>query len=139
MTRKYHRELNDRCRVGIVEGNAKWLKEEALKPSSKIDAEVLERILLVLDEDHALELFFDAIPGCCGSKLVQPIHAPVTTKLQQSLDGFLDRTFSSPLVPESVRNERLIDIDHLPQCGPFGTWTQGSFTDPWQLFQWAQG
>jgi hypothetical protein len=35
MTRKHHRALSDRCRVGIVEGNAKWLKEEALKPSSK--------------------------------------------------------------------------------------------------------
>jgi len=68
----------------------------------------LERILLVLDEDHALQTFFDAVPGFCGSKLVQPLYPRVTTKLQQSLDGFLDRTFSSQLVPESVRNDRFI-------------------------------
>ena len=107
-TKNHYRELSDRFRMGIVEGNANWVKEEASKLSSKIDAEVLERILLVLNEDHALVSFFDAIPGFCGSKLVQPLYSRVTTKLQQSLDGFLDRTFSSRLVPESVRNDRVI-------------------------------
>ena len=105
---KHHGDLSDRCRVGIAEGNAKLLEEEASKPSSEIDSEVLERILLGLDEDHALETFFDAVPGFCGSKLVQPLCSRVTTKLQQSLDGFLDRTFSSHLVPGSVRNDRVI-------------------------------
>ena len=81
----------------------------AAKPSPEIDTEVLERMLLVLDNDHALEGFFDAIPGFCDSKLIQkPLHPRVTTKLRRSLDGFLDRTFSSNLVPESVRNYRLI-------------------------------
>jgi hypothetical protein len=106
--KKHHRDLREHFRAGIVEGNAKWFREEALKPSSEIDAEVLERILLVLDDDHSLESFFDAVPGFCGSKLVQPLYSRVTTKLQQSLDGFLDRTFSSRLVLESVRNDRLI-------------------------------
>ena len=107
-TKKHHRDLSDRYRAGIVEGNARFLTEAALEPSPKIDAGVLERILLALDEDHALETFFDAVPGFCDSRLVQPLHSRVTTKLQQSLDGFLDRTFSSQLIPESVRNGRLI-------------------------------
>jgi len=84
------------------------LEKEALKPSPEIDTEVLERMLLVLDNDHALEGFFDAIPGFCDSRLVEkPLRPRVTTKLRRSFDGFLDRTFSSNLVPESVRNYRL--------------------------------
>ena len=107
-TKNHHRDLSDRYRVGVSEGNAELLKKAALEPSSDIDAEVVQSILLVLDEDRALESFFDAVPGFCGSKLVQPLYSRVTTKLQRSLDGFLDRTFSSSLVPESVRNGRLI-------------------------------
>ena len=129
-TKRYYRDLSNLFRAGIVKGNAKSVEEAASKPSSKIDAKVLERILLVLDDDHALETFFNALPGFCGSKLVRPLYSRVTTKLQQSLDGFLDRTFSSHLVPESIRNDRL---HHLPQCSPFGTRTHWSFAGPWQL------
>ena len=106
--KKHHRDLSDRYRVGILDGNARFLQESASKPSPQTDAEVVERILLVLDEDQAFETFFNAIPGFCGSKLVQPLHSTVTTKLRQSLHRFLDRTFSSPLVPESVKNDRFI-------------------------------
>jgi hypothetical protein len=82
----------------------------------------VESILLVLDEDRELETFFDAVPGFCGSKLVQPLYARVTTKLLQSLDGFLDRTFSSRLVPEFVRNGRLITCLNAAHSalGPIG-------------------
>jgi len=121
-TKKHHRDLSDRYRLGVIEGNAKLLREAALKPSSAIDAEVLECMLLVLDDDHALETFFDAVPGFCGSKLVQPLHSRVRIKLQQSLDGFLDRTFSSRLSPESVRNDLLITCLNAAHSalGPIG-------------------
>jgi len=104
----HHDDLVNRFSGSIVEGNAKLLEKAALEPSSEIDSRILERMLLVLDEDHVLETFFDAVPGFCGSELVQPFDSQVRTKLQQSLDGFLDRTFSSHLVPESVRNDRFI-------------------------------
>jgi len=108
-TRDHYRDLSNSYSGGFIEGKMKWVEEAASKPSSDIDAEVLERILLILDEDHALESFFDAIPGFCDSKLVQKsLNSRVMTKLQHSLDGFLDRTFSSHLVTESVRNNRLI-------------------------------
>jgi hypothetical protein len=68
--KKHHRGLSGHYRVGVLEGNTKLLEEEASKSSSEIDTEVMERTLLALDEDHALETFFDAIPGFCGSKLV---------------------------------------------------------------------
>jgi len=107
-TKRHHCGLSNRYEVGIAEGNAKLFEKEALEPSLEIDAEVVGRILLVLDEDHAFETFFDTVPGFCGSKLVQPLYWGVQNKLQQSLEGFLDRTFSSRLVPESIRNDRLI-------------------------------
>jgi len=122
-TRKHYRGLSDRYGGGFIEGKRKWAEETALKPSCEIDTEVLERMLIVVDEDHELERLFDAIPGFCDSKLVQkPLHPRVTTKLRRSLDGFLDRTFSSHLVPESVRNDRLIvclDAAHSA-LGPSG-------------------
>ena len=88
-------------------------KKEALKvaskPSSKVDALILERLLFTLNKDHDLETFFDAIPGFCNSKSSDlPLSFRVQTELQQSLDCFLDRTFSSSLVSESVRTGRLI-------------------------------
>jgi hypothetical protein len=107
--RRQRHDLHDRYRAGFNEGKTKFAEEAALKPSSRIDAEVLERILFVLNEDHALEEFLDAIPGFCDSNLVQkPLDSEVRTKLRQSLDGFLDRTFSSHLVTESVRSDRLV-------------------------------
>jgi len=107
--RRQHHDLHDRYRAGFNEGKTKFAEEAALKPSSEIDAEVLERILFVLNEDHALEEFLGAIPGFCDSNLVQkPLDSEVRTKLRQSLDGFLDRTFSSHLVTESVRSDRLV-------------------------------
>ena len=73
--KKHHRDLSDRYRRGVSDGNAKLLEKEASKRSSEIDAEVVERMLLALDEDHAFEIFFDTIPGFCGSKLVQPLYS----------------------------------------------------------------
>ncbi len=70
---------------------------------------VIERTLLALDNDDALGKFFDAIPGFCNSKLRQGSLPPsVQKKIQQALDGFLGRTFSSDSVSESVKGERLI-------------------------------
>jgi len=108
-TRDHYRDLSNRYKRGFIEGKMTWVQEAASKPSSDIDAEVLGHMLVVLDEDHALESLFDAIPGFCDSELVQkPLHFWVTTKLRRSLDGFLDRTFSSHLVTESARNDRLV-------------------------------
>jgi hypothetical protein len=108
--RKRYRRLSNRYSDGFLHGVWKVAEEVASKPSPEIDASVIERILLALDDDHALEAFFDTIPGFCNSDLVNavPLPSPVGTKLQQALDGFLDRTFSSNSVTESVRSDRLI-------------------------------
>jgi len=102
-------DLSHRYKGGFTEGRTKSIEKAASKPSPEIETEVLERMLLVLDNDHALEEFFDTVPGFCDSRMVhKPLDLRVTTRLQKSLDAFLDRTFSSHLVTESVRNNRLI-------------------------------
>jgi hypothetical protein len=94
---------------GLLQDKIRWTEQKSSEPSQDIDAEVLGRMLIVVDQDDELEKLFDAIPGFCDSELVQkPLLPRVTTKLQRSLDGLLDRTFSSYLVTESVRNDRLI-------------------------------
>ncbi|KAF8479056.1 hypothetical protein DFH94DRAFT_38235 [Russula ochroleuca] len=108
-TRRRYYDLSNHYKEGILFGKWKTANEYTSNPSSEIDDLILKRILLTLDEDHAMEMFFDAIPGFCNSKLsIQPLPFLVRTKLRPALDGFLDRTFSSSLVPESVRASRLI-------------------------------
>ncbi|KAI9462046.1 hypothetical protein F5148DRAFT_236657 [Russula earlei] len=122
--RKHYRLMIHRYSEGFLQGTSKAVEETALKPSSEIDALVLERLLLALDEDDSLEKFFDAIPGFCTSKLVTvPFSSSVQTKFQQALDGFLDRTFSSDSTSESVRSIRLVICLNAAEAaiGPDGT------------------
>jgi hypothetical protein len=114
--RRYIYDLRQRYSEGLVGNKAKWVEEAASEPSWGVDIEILDQILLVLDEDDELKRFFDAIPGFCNSELVKkPLHPWITTKLQRAMDGFLDRTFSSHLVPESVKNDRLITCLNVAQ------------------------
>jgi Family of unknown function (DUF6535) len=106
--RKRYRRLSDRYSDGFIPGIWKVAEETTSNPSPEIDASVIERILLALDDDHALEAFFTTIPGFCNSNIVNvPLPSPVGTELRQALDGFLDRTFSSNSIPESVKSDRL--------------------------------
>jgi hypothetical protein len=107
--RSHYRDLSKRYDDGFLKGQRKQTEEIAFKPSLEVDTLILERILLRLDEDPALETFFDAIPGFCNSKLcILPLLNWVQTKIRRVLDGFLNRTFSSDLVSESVRVSRLV-------------------------------
>ena len=109
VARMHYIDLSLRYEEGFIEGRTKSVEKVASNLSPEIDTEVLERMLLVLDNDHALGEFFDAIPGFCDSSMVhKPLDLRITTRLQQTLDAFLDRTFSSHLVPEPARNGRLI-------------------------------
>jgi hypothetical protein len=108
-TRRHYRKLSNHYSGGFLYGKWNEANEIASKPSSEIDALILEKILHSLDEDSALETFFDAIPGFCKSKLTDlPLSFRVQRKLREVLDEFLDRTFSSSLISESVRTGRLI-------------------------------
>jgi hypothetical protein len=108
-SRRHYRDLSGRYGEGLLIGKRRAVKEIASKPSSEIDASILMQILPTLDEDHTLEIFFDAIPGFCHSIFtVLPLSSKVQRELRQALYGLLDRTFSSNLFSESVRASRLI-------------------------------
>ena len=92
---------------GFIEGKRKWAEETASKPSCEIDTEVSQRMLIVVDEDYESERLFDAMPDSLASATRNSSKNLSILGSRQS-DGFLDRTFSSRLVPESVRNDRLI-------------------------------
>ena len=60
-------------------------------------------------EDDAREEFFAAIPGFLESKVhKEHLSNDFRNNFSQDLGGFLDHTFSSSLVAESVRSDRLI-------------------------------
>jgi Family of unknown function (DUF6535) len=103
---RHHRDLRDRYGKGFLLGKLKVADEAASKPSREIDGMILDSIMAYLDEDHKLEAFFNAIPGLKLSDSFLPSRT--RKKLRQSLDGFLNRTFSSSLISESDRTGRLI-------------------------------
>jgi hypothetical protein len=94
-------------------GIVKTAQEAASKLSAEIDGHVLRWTLDALDEDQELEQFFEGIPGFCSSKVVDKptrILAELDDyfKLSAAFRGFLDRTFSSSLVSETVKKKRLM-------------------------------
>ena len=107
--KRHCRDLSNRYKKGLLNGKWRAAKEIASRPSSEIDALILERIFPSLHDDHVRERFLESIPGFCHSKLsALPLSSPVLQKLGQALDVFLDRTFSSGLTPELVQTRRLI-------------------------------
>ncbi|KAI0289033.1 hypothetical protein B0F90DRAFT_1729313 [Multifurca ochricompacta] len=64
------------------------------------------------DEDHELEQFFAGIPGFFRSRVVknprQAFHVADREKMSKSLIGLIQRTWSSNLVDESVKQRRMV-------------------------------
>jgi hypothetical protein len=101
-TRKGHRNW------GMME----FAEEKARDSALELDGDVLKRTLNALSGDQDLERFFDAIPGFCDSEMVEdPQHnldILGRLRLAEELVGFWDRTLSSNLVSESVKERRRI-------------------------------
>ncbi len=79
-----------------------------------IDSDSLLWTLESLDEDADLEKFFEGFPRLCDSEtgkelnLQQGFIAPYKTRLSNALIGLMNRTLSSNLVSESVKQRRII-------------------------------
>ena len=106
----------------VVGGIVKRGQETVSALSAKIDSGILKWTFDALDEDHELEQFFEGIPGFCNSNVVddpQSILVRLDDGLGGAFSGFLNRTWSSNLISEAVKNRRLIicakaaDIAHL--------------------------
>ena len=104
----------------------KEFEETALKAPSEIDGRTIMWTYESLDEDHELEQFFAGIPGFCSSKVVDNPQSSLSSlrswTLARALIEFLERTWSSNLVSETIKMRRLvicvraIDAAHLSKA-----------------------
>jgi len=96
----------------LLRGVEKEFEEIALKAPSAFDGRVLMWTYESLDEDHELEQFFAGIPGFCSSKVVDNPQSSLDSLRSQSvasaLKGFLEQTWSSNLVSETIKIRRLV-------------------------------
>lgn len=96
----------------LLAGLAKAAEETARGLGSGIDGRALLWMFESLDEDHDLERFFAAIPGFCKSKVVvDPLNTftkPNDRRLSAALIGFMDRTMTSNLISDSVKQRRIV-------------------------------
>jgi len=101
-------------------------KSISLKRSSEIDVRVLESTLNSLDDEEAMEKFFEAVPGFFSSQWVKHTSTYLPARLQDEfkevLYEFLDYTFQSTTIPESAKTSRLtIGLDaSRSSLGPNG-------------------
>jgi len=83
-----------------------------LNISPDIDYNALLWMFKVLNDDDEFEQFFDALPSLCASEeLGDPrggFITPNEEELSNALIGMMDRTFMSDLVPEPVKQRRII-------------------------------
>ena len=134
---RYHasrrfQDLERSCCKSLAQGMQKTAEETALNTSSEIDTRAFMWTFDCLDEDHELESFFSGLPGFRSSKVVNDPLLSLTEeemlKLYGALHGLLDRTFSSDLLPVSIKNGRAlicakaVDPEHSP--------VDRSFVDP---------
>ena len=96
----------------LSQGVLKTAEETALGSPSEIVARAFMWTFDCLDEDHELERFFSGLPGFRTSKVVDdPLPKLSEEQKAQLLDGLialLDTTFSSDILPQSVKNRRAI-------------------------------
>ena len=113
----------------------------ALQLSSDIDYRALLWMFRTLSDDDEFEEFFDALPSLFDSEaLLDPQRAfikPNEKILSHALVGMMDRTLLSDLVPEEVKQRRVIictkAIDATSLLGPWWTLRRVLFGD-WHGF-----
>ncbi|KAH9011969.1 hypothetical protein EDB83DRAFT_348387 [Lactarius deliciosus] len=96
----------------LLQGMQKTVEKAALDSPSEIDTRAFLWTFDSLDEDHELERFFSGLPGFRSSKVVDDplprLPEEQRKKLSTALMGLFHRTFSSDLLPESVKHWRAI-------------------------------
>ncbi len=97
----------DRYR-GWMQGGVRKAAEEESERLSKIDTQILDWIINALGDDESLENFFKAIPDFFNSDLVNISPTEdLRKRLEQVLKNFLNRTWLSNSVHDSVKIRRL--------------------------------
>ena len=108
----HYLDREDSCRKRLAQGVQRAAEEDALKSPSEIDTRAFMWTFDRLDEDHELERFFSGLPAFRTSKVVDDPLPSLTEeerwKLCEALRGLLDRTFSSDLLPASIKSRRAL-------------------------------
>ena len=112
----------------------------ALEQDPEIDHRALSWTFESLDEDKELEKFFEGIPGLCSSEALPNASLgfikPREKLLSNALIGLMNRTLSSNLVHESVKQRRIIictkAIEATSLLGPW--WILDRVLKEWHRF-----
>ena len=92
----------------------KTAEQFALKLGPEVDYDSLLWMFESLDEDKEVEQFFEGVPGLCDSKALPKAQRDFFRRndnkniLSNALIEFMNRTLSSNLVPDSVKQRRII-------------------------------
>ena len=103
--------LKNDYRDRLSEGIGKTAEKTAWQSSSEIDVRILITTLDAQGEDSARAKFFEVIPGFFNSQQVDrqsQLLEDFRIKFRPVLNGFLERTFSSGLIPETARSPQLL-------------------------------
>jgi hypothetical protein len=121
-------DLEEDChQSGFTHGLVKRAEEYASGLPSDIDYRAVSWTFSSLDQDRELEQFYEGVPGFCNSSAVEnPMDGfvkPNSRKLSDALIGLMNRTLSSSLVPESVKQRRItICTKAIDAADLFGPW-----------------
>ena len=136
------RDLEDNRHRGLfTQSLLKTAEEHAGGLPAEIDYRSLSWTFDSLDEDREFEQFFEGVPGFCNSNAVDnPVRGfirPNGRKLSNALTGLMNRTLSSSLVSESVKQRRItICTKAISAADLFGPWwvLPRVLTGEWQAF-----
>jgi len=108
---------------------SKTAEQYALRQNPSIDHRSLLSTFQSLDEDSHVEKFFEGLPRLCESEtgkslnLQQGFVEPNRKTLSNALIGMMNRTLSSNLAPEFVKQRRLIICTKaIESTSLFGPW-----------------
>ena len=92
----------------LVHGMSKTAEFTARHTPPEIDIRAFLWTFDILDEDHELERFFAGVPGFTLEIPLPTLTYAQRWKFTQTMIGFLNRTFSSDVLPDSVKNRRAV-------------------------------
>ena len=116
-----------RLRFLSLSSMQKAAEDFALNMASEIDYRALSWMFKTLNDDNEYEQFFDALPILCDSEELEDPQTdfinPNEKELSHALIGMTDRTLLSDLVPEEVKQRRiLICTKVIGATSLFGSW-----------------
>jgi Family of unknown function (DUF6535) len=126
----------------MARGMRKLSENTALQLKPGIDYRALFWMFQTLNDDNEFEQFFDALPGLCESIVLEDHQEgfikPNQDSFSTAIIGLMNRTLSSNLVSEDVKQRRIIictralNATSFPRIAPW--WILSRVLDDWHRF-----